>query len=416
MEFQPAVRSAGTVLAVTGVLLPPLAVFAPLGAAPILGVAAIAMIILDWRRCRAQFGASAGLAMLLGGLGLWASASFLWSIIPNHSLFEGLRFLVVCAGGLTLLAGGLSVTKHERRRIDKALLIGLGLALFLLAIERFTHQPITRWWHHITDNYLPLARFDRGVIVVVLSGWAAICAKEGSWPRLALILVFLATTLLMVSEAAMLAALAGTATFIVARFAPRLASAAMIAGTLVLGIAIPIATPGFDTVLALHDNLHAIKPSGIHRLLIWRFAADHAAERPFLGWGMDASRAIPGGQTDLNVMLPGLHYGEPAQALPLHPHDAALQWQLELGIPGLALGLAIVIWIIYRVGWEKRLSPTRRAGALALTMAALTIGLLSFGVWQAWWLSTLWLSAGLFAATASGGADDETLTPDDPAS
>ena len=297
------------------------------------------------------------------------------------------------------------------------MLVGLAIALVLLSIERFAHQPITRWWHHITDNYLPLARFDRGVIVILLAGWAAIVAQDSVWRRLAFISLFLATALLMVSEAAMLAAIAGTTTFVIGRFIPRIVAGAMIAGTLILGVAIPIATPSNDTVLWLHDNVHQIKPSGIHRLLIWRFGADRVAERPFLGWGMDASRAIPGGQTDLNVMLPGLHYGEPAQALPLHPHDAALQWQLELGLPGLALGLAIVVWIIYVIGWRARLTPTQRAGALALTMAALTIGLLSFGIWQAWWLSTLWICAALFAATTGEMADDtEVLTAARPAS
>jgi O-antigen ligase len=355
--------------------------------------------------------------VLIAALGLWATLSSLWSVIPQHSFLEGIRLFALSAGGLFILGSGLSVTQENRIHINKALLVGLSLALILLAIERFAHQPVTRWWYHITDNYLPLARYDRGVVVIALAGWAAIVAQETVWRQFALVVLFLATAFLMVSEAAMLAAIAGTTTFIAARFVPRFVAGAMIAGTLILGVAIPVATPSNETVLWLHDNVHQIKPSGIHRLLIWRFGADRVAERPFLGWGMDASRAIPGGQTDLNVMLPGLHYGEPAQALPLHPHDAALQWQLELGLPGLALGLGIVVWIIYAIGWRARLTPTQRAGALALTMAALTIGLLSFGIWQAWWLSTLWICAALFAATTGEVADDtKVLTADHPAS
>jgi hypothetical protein len=89
--------------------------------------------------------------------------------------------------------------------------------------------------------------------------------------------------------------------------------------------------------------------------------------------------------------------------MPLHPHDAALQWQMELGVPGLALGLLIAGWAIARIGWHKGLSPVRRAAALAVAIEMLTVGMLSFGIWQEWWLSTLWLAAALFAAT---GRDD----------
>jgi O-antigen ligase len=172
------------------------------------------------------------------------------------------------------------------------------------------------------------------------------------------------------------------------------------AGIVAIGIAIPAATPSYDRVLTIHAEAPWIKWSGIHRLLIWRFAANHVAERPVLGWGMDASRAIPGGKTDFNDILPTLHYPSNAEALPLHPHDAALQWQLELGVPGLALGLAIVVFVLYRVGWRDTLPAHERAAALALCSGALIVALLSFGIWQAWWQSTLWLVASLYTAIA----------------
>jgi len=171
-----------------------------------------------------------------------------------------------------------------------------------------------------------------------------------------------------------------------------------------IGIAIPVATPSYDAVLTIHTEAPWIKYSGIHRLLIWRFAADRLAERPLLGWGMDASRAIPGGKTDFNDRLPTLHYPGGAEALPLHPHDAALQLQLELGLPGLVLGLGIVVFVVYRVGWRAELSAHERAAALALCGSALIVALLSFGIWQAWWQATLWLVAALYCANVGHGA------------
>ena len=77
------------------------------------------------------------------------------------------------------------------------------------------------------------------------------------------------------------------------------------------------------------------------RVAIWRFTTERVVERPWLGWGMDASRMWPG-------------------VIPLHPHNAALQVWLELGVVG--------------------------AACAAVAIAYLTIGALSFGVWQEWWL------------------------------
>ncbi|HVA15631.1 MAG TPA: O-antigen ligase family protein [Stellaceae bacterium] len=399
MEKRFRLRAAGTVLPGTAIILPPLTLFAPLGAAPVLVVAALALLALDWRRCREGVAASMGLAVLLIALGLWGTASATWSIIPGHSFFEGVRFLAESIGGLAITGAALAAPPAERRRVAIGLTIGVGLALGLMTIERFAGMPLTHLGLGLPfDTVVPLTRFDRGLTVLVLALWPALLAQPGWWRRLLLMTAVLALALTMLSVTAILATLLGIAIFAAAYFAPRLVAGAMIAGLVTLAIAIPVATPSDDQVLALRADAPWIKASAIHRLLIWRFGADHVAERPLLGWGMDSSRALPGGKTDLNVMLPTLHYGGPIEAMPLHPHDAALQWQLELGVPGLALSLAIVSWILYRVGWQAPLARDRRAGALALTGAALLVGLLSFGVWQAWWQSTLWLVAALYAA------------------
>jgi exopolysaccharide production protein ExoQ len=83
--------------------------------------------------------------------------------------------------------------------------------------------------------------------------------------------------------------------------------------------------------------------------------------------------------------------------LPLHPHNAALQWQVELGLPGTILALAILLWGFWRVGFTPGMPRLWRAGALAWASAALTIAMLSYGAWQAWWLACLFLTASLYA-------------------
>ena len=89
-----------------------------------------------------------------------------------------------------------------------------------------------------------------------------------------------------------------------------------------------------------------IPPSAAHRLLIWDFVILRIAERPLLGWGMEASRSLPGHATTPpggpGPLRPGWRRdarlaGRRAELLPLHPHNGALQLRLELGWPGVLL-------------------------------------------------------------------------------
>src|SRR6185437_359618 len=173
---------------------------------------------------------------------------------------------------------------------------------------------------------------------------------------------------------------------------PRLATAGLIAATFVLAIALPVLTPHGAEIAQIQREAPILKPSAIHRLAIWRFVGDRIANRPLLGWGMDSARAIPGGKTEVDQMFPELHLPATAQALPLHPHNAALQWRLELGIPGVAL----ILMLLYKALASAARQPARaRVPIFAYAGATWTVGMLSFGAWQAWWLSAVWLGLAL---------------------
>jgi O-antigen ligase len=215
----------------------------------------------------------------------------------------------------------------------------------------------------------------------------------------------------MVSTTARIAVVAGLLVLPLAALAPRFVSAVLALGLVVAAVALPALAPDSRGVVALHEQFPGIKESAIHRLLIWRFAADRIAERPLAGWGMDASRELPGGHTNLADLLPEADLAFDAVALPLHPHDALLQWEVELGLPGVALGLAVLVWPLWRIGWRWPAPPGAQGAALAGATAALAVALLSFGIWQAWWLSGLWLVAAQLAAIAQGPGNSVSMRP-----
>src|SRR5207302_1546290 len=82
-------------------------------------------------------------------------------------------------------------------------------------------------------------------------------------------------------------------------------------------------------------------------------------------------RAMPGGDTSVRdyMDLPA-EFPLNGSVMPLHPHDAILQWWLELGVVGAALGTAIFAWVAWHAGFAGTLSRAGRAGARALLAAA----------------------------------------------
>ncbi len=401
----------GVVLALVAVVLPPLAVIAPLGLAPLLVVVGLALLVIDWRRTLASLSDFTGLACLLAALSVWGMISAIWSILPAHSFLEGLRLLAISTAGLICLGAARALSPTDHRRLGGAAVLGVALAIGLLITARFIDLALFRAMLSRAPK-APMTRFDRGATVLALALWPALAASTArKWVPIALTLAAGVAVFSLMSAAAKLAIAIGIVLLIAGYRWARLIAGALAAGLMAVSILLPWTTPSPSEVVVIHRQAASIKPSAIHRLLIWRFTADRIAERPFLGWGMDASRDLPGAHLSLGELVPGSDLPGSAEQLPLHPHNAVLQWEVELGLPGTLLCLGIITWALARAARPAPLSRFQRATELAWTGAALVIALLSYGAWQAWWLSALWLTAALCAAIRPGDAEPGREVP-----
>ena len=399
-----------TALAVAGAMMPPLAAVAPLALAPLLPIAALVALALGGHRELWRLLSVRPLVTLLLLLGLWGTTSAAWSILPAHSFLEGLRFLAICAGGLVLLAVAGGLDGDERARVWHAFLGGFCLGLFLLVAAAIAHalwhpQPganaLARWLQRYT-------RFDRGATTMALAVWPLSLGIVGRHKVVGLAALLAATLIVvfaMASHAAMLAMLVALAVWPVAHLVPRTTTAVLGAALIALAAMLPAFPLSMGMVAHIHNAVPTLSGSIIHRLAIWHFAIGEIAQRPLLGWGLDAARALPGG-SDLieDPRVPELARAG-ALWMPLHPHNAILQWRLELGLPGAALCTLVVLWLLSRLAGAS--SATRSRG-LALVAGALVVALVSYGFWQAWWQCSLWMTAALAVALA----DDEPPAAD----
>jgi O-antigen ligase len=356
----------------------PLLVVLPRGIAALVSAAGLcaAGLVLSAGRSRPT-SILAIATMLLGCLLLWGTASALWSVNPVRSLVVAARLAGLFTVGLGLAAGAGLVAAP--RRLTFLLLIGMALGIAMVAIELATGGGLNSLVSDRAYRPTQLNQASISFALLVLPASALLI----SLGQTIFATLLAAVTAVMVYELAGTAAkavlLAGVAMSLLLYRARPLVAGVALAVSVAAIVAAPLTFARLERLPGLGETADSFKISAGHRLLIWSFAGDRIAERPVTGWGLDASRAIPGGDDPIRP-------GEPW--MPLHPHNAALQVWLELGAPGAALFalLTAIVWgALARVEWPPVFAAA--AGA-SLTIAFLGC-FTTYGIWQEWWLGTL---------------------------
>ncbi len=339
-------------------------------------------------------------AMLLGGLLLWGTASALWSVDPVRSLVVAARLAGLFAAGLALAAGAGLVAAP--RRLTFLLLIGMGLGIAMVAIELATAGGLSSLVSDRAYRPTQLNQASISFALLALPASALLISLRQAILASLLAAVTAVTVYALAGTAAKAVLLAGLAMgLLLYRARPVVAGIALVISMIAI-IAAPLTFARLERLAGLGETADNFKISAGHRLLIWSFAGDRIAERPLTGWGLDASRAIPGGDDPIR---PGETW------MPLHPHNAALQVWLELGAPG-AVFFALLVGLVWdalaRVEWPPLFAAA--AGA-SLTIAFMGC-FATYGMWQEWWLGTL--SFSLFLILVMARVAGRAAAPDGP--
>ena len=388
------IRPAKVFLAVA-ILLPLVALFAPKG---IVILALLAAVLVAARRsvieaAAGQLRTPIGMLLVLG-LG-WAAATSIWSPDPVKAVTLSLSLVGLFAAGFVLLGAARSVADAGKKTIATGLMAGGVLFLALVAFELAGGGILIG----VVRGDVSPEVFNRGSAILASFMWlfAAVFAarRDNRW-GFGFIALSLIALFFLPMFAALLAAVAGLAVFAAVLAAPRPALAVLAIGVAAVILGAPFASLWLfnpENVAAWFPDLPT---SWQHRIYLWQFVSQRITEAPVFGWGLDASRAIPGGAAQVTDRL-----ALAAPALPLHPHNAAIQVWLELGLPGIVLMAAGAVIAILTLR-KARLDAMPRAAAAAALTTWLVLAMLSFGIWQNWWLVVPWLLVVLFVAWLPG--------------
>jgi hypothetical protein len=124
----------------------------------------------------------------------------------------------------------------------------------------------------------------------------------------------------------------------------------------------------------------------IHRRVIWSFSKEKILERPLFGHGIFSSRVIGEKYKIIN------HENKILSAIPLHPHNSVLQIWLELGAVGIILFYIFLSIFINKIYQIKKINRQYAAFGLASLFQIFLIGQFSYGFWQTWWISIIFIN------------------------
>jgi exopolysaccharide production protein ExoQ len=382
-------------LGICAFLFLPILVLASRGAAPLGAVAGICAFglavpnsVVAWRRVH-------GWAPLFAAVVLWGLASALWAVDPQHSLSIALRLTGLFVAGLSLMAAVPEIAAPCR--VMAYLAAGLLVALVLTLVQFLTHGVLTGMLSRRAFIEPVLNQAEDGFGFLLLPLGAALFLTGRRLAAAALLVATAVVICLLVGEAARIAFLLGVAVAPLLYFWRQWLARVAAAMSVVVILAAPVIFPPLAGIDAARHAAQEVKSSMWHRLAIWSFVGSRIAEKPLFGWGLDSSRAIPGGNTAIPDGYPG------QTSLPLHPHNAPLQVWLELGVPGALLFalFAARLWLaLGRVSWP----PLYAAAAGGSLVTALTAALGSYGIWQEWLIASEFLTLFLILVMARAAA------------
>ena len=380
--MKPAVQPAGLALAAFFALVPAISVGGALAMAVL--VCTAGALAFRPSLVRQAFEKRPLPVVLIAAMTLWAMTTTLWSPMRFDDQVAKLAFIVPL--GAMFVASATADASMRRLTLASAI-AGVVVLIPLLAVEATQNMLLNHRAQPDERVDLLLRNGGRGTTVLLALLWPALGALllMGGWWRLGVGLAALAGAAWLAPQfdqlANAIAFVGGLAAFAIGLAAPRFGILLMTGGLGAWLLAAPFLTP---IIFANQRLLDALPLSAAIRVGIWEYVCQQILTRPWLGHGLEATRAV----TD-RMEVRGMNL----QAMQVHPHSASLHIWYETGLVGAGLGAAALIagglWLARRYG-------ANRPGAAAACASLASLGFIanvSYGLWAEWWLATLFLAA-----------------------
>ena len=343
-------------------------------------------------------------------LTLWCTTSLIWTISPDLSWTVAHSIPICMLGGILIITCLKTLSTNDKNYVCQSAVwgffIGLSLALIDVSTDLAIKKILTIVTHEeelsITNlNNMTMRSFviNNGLSLLAMLFWPILIILH-SQKRYKLGFLGFVSLVYVITKgsnfAATVAVGVGSISFLIAFFAQRVVFKITAIGLTLLILGAPFAMNALPDSRTIGKHLPELSYSVYPRLVIWQYASDLIMNKPLTGYGVRTSRSLS--KTDKKISFlyrdkGEIHSGN-TEAIPLHPHNGLIQIWLELGVGGALLGLLIVLSVLWGI---KRSYSSKVAKAFALASLTSSICLISvsYGLWQSWWLASLWLQGSL---------------------
>lgn len=394
------------ILAAAFLLWVPVAIFGGQGYSALLTLAALPAIgfapLLKTNR----------LVVALLVLAVWAGISSLWSDesfkVLSGQLSKGtfsinaagLRLLLTVIAGILVLGAMMRVRPRPTRAFHIVITVLIVHALVTLVMGVFPDMTLSLYAPYsdpVTDAPQNILRATNAYLLGMPVLLGAAMLLPGRWHFVisaGLVCVSALAFLLVGSDVAVFGTLLLLVCLLVIHFARQTGFRILLGGLAVFIALSPVILSTAGPALARSDL--PISASAKSRIWAWQLATDKVAERPVFGHGIEASKEWRETFSDRPALLelmrettnrPDVAW-ERYRILPGHPHNMGLQLWAETGGIGVALGIAVLLLLAWRLPPPGSLHPATAVATAGLIAAGSALFNLSYSLWnEAFWAS-----------------------------
>jgi len=326
-----------------------------------------------------------------------AGSSIAWAADPDLAWERFAKLALFLPLGTSLVLLMRYLDDRPDGLLGRIFLVGNFLAFSLLGVHVLTGgglfallNPQANWvdWLDAANRPAVILLLLFGVTFLTLrrTGWPL------AWPAAILLLIFLLFSRSQTAFAGMIVwflTYAGMVLF--QRFGERL----LVWG----GVALILLLPAIVLAIEVLNDGKAfeIRVGSLGaRMEIWYAVSNKILESPLYGHGLEAARSITDWSTEF------YYYNGPSM---LHPHNGVLQIWLELGLVGAGLMAAGWAFLASKV---RQFAATDRPAIAATLATSLLVLSISHGLWQSWWVCSLFAVAALTLLLSQDKQPDRT--------
>ncbi len=405
-------------MAFVGLSAPTLALYGSKGIIIPFIIAALACLYTLFKNQSWRLSIPGPLGLSVLALALWALASLTWTVSFDVSLSLARSLPLTLLAGFVVIYSVRRLDPDGLRLIARATVLGFSLGALLAIADIASGYAISMALHILTKGGewgpdMPGFVINNGVVILALFLWPAcffLINQNRRWMAFVALVAAGAIAGASSSFASIVAIAVGCASFVLAYFLPRHIHKMTAAGFIVLILGSPFFMAALPDARTIGKDLPELDYSVYPRLVIWQYASNLIMERPVAGHGIRTSRALNKETNPIPFVYMDkgkLEQGN-TKAIALHPHNGIMQLWLELGGIGAMIGLALVLSILHGIR-NAATSPLGKALLYASLLSSVCLISVTYGLWQSWWMASLWLQGALITA-GLGSPDDPAAT------